>query len=169
MSEAGVVLKTLRVTVDVPPSVNNAYYNGAKRGRFLTERASRFKDAAMAEIMAAALAQQFSCKSSDRFGLSLDVYFENDRRRDVSNTAKLAEDSLAQALGFDDCTVDLLTVRRAGIDPDNPRCEITLTILETADEQAATHVESRTPKGANQAPPQWGRISCADYRRLARR
>jgi Holliday junction resolvase RusA-like endonuclease len=159
--------KQLCVTVPVPPSTNNCYVNSA-RGRHLTESAGRFKDGVEADILAVALAQKFSCAATDRFALALDIYFADGHRRDISNTIKLVEDSLAHVLGFDDCRVDDLRVRRRGIDPDNPRCEVTLTILENSDEQTAAPTQRRAPKSGGQAPPPWGRISSSDFRRLNR-
>lgn len=115
-----------RVTLPVPPSLNNAYKN-VKRGRVLTKEAKDYKESAKQHIEK--LARQFRCPVGARFALSMKLYFSSNHRRDVSNCAKLPEDALSEVLGFDDCRVDRLLVERSGVDAANPRCEITLEVL----------------------------------------
>lgn len=64
-----------------------------------------------------------------RLAVKMALYFPNQRRRDLDNTIKVTLDSLAEPLGFDDCCVDVLHVERKENDKVNPRCEITLEVL----------------------------------------
>jgi Holliday junction resolvase RusA-like endonuclease len=63
------------------------------------------------------------------------VLFEPDRRRrDVSNYAKLLCDGMEGVIYEDDCQLVACTYRRGGLDPANPRAEVTVRV---ADEVAA--------------------------------
>lgn len=121
----------LLLTLPVPPSVNNAYINNPNgHGRKLSPEARKYKEAAEKEIAKAAIVQGFECPADARLALTLTLYFKDNRRRDISNCAKLPEDSLATALGFDDCRVDSLFIERAVADKHGARCEIELAIIE---------------------------------------
>jgi Holliday junction resolvase RusA-like endonuclease len=64
------------------------------------------------------------------------VLFEpnESRDRDPANYGKLIQDALKRAVYEDDVQIDDSRFRRGGIDPDNPRAEITVRV---ADEVAA--------------------------------
>lgn len=47
----------------------------------------------------------------------------------IDNRAKSAIDALALALGFDDSRVEDIRIRRVGVDPKRPLCEMILEAL----------------------------------------
>lgn len=116
----------LSLAVPVPPSLNNAYTNGRGHGRrVLTAEGRDYK----ARVAGQVLNTSSLGWATGRPALTMRLYFPNRQRRDITNCVKLLEDALSEALGFDDCRVDRLLVERAGIDPVNPRCEVTLEVL----------------------------------------
>lgn len=123
---------TLTLTVPVPPSLNNAYTRGKGHGKRVLAKEGRTYKAnigkALAESAAAATFAQ--ALLGKRLALTLRLWFRDRQRRDISNCVKLAEDALAEALGFDDCAVDALLVVRAGFDKDRPRCEVVLEFMD---------------------------------------
>jgi crossover junction endodeoxyribonuclease RusA len=120
----------LTLTVPVPPSLNHAY--ATFKGRRLLSREGRaFKDGVKTQVLLALRARPKGAwyLKGERVALTLALHFKDNRRRDISNTVKLLEDSLSEALGFDDCAVDVLHVERKENDTKNPRCVVTLAVL----------------------------------------
>lgn len=120
----------LQLTVGLPPSLNNAY--ATIRGRRVLVTAGReYKEEVLCILMRLADAQAFmrSAKGA-RLALTLRLWFKTKQRTDISNRVKLLEDALSEALGFDDCNVDLLVVQRAGYDKERPRAEVVLEIIK---------------------------------------
>lgn len=63
--------------------------------------------------------------------MSAEVYEPNrSRGRDVANFAKGVQDALNKLVYADDALLDRVTWTRREIDPDNPRCVITVTGLD---------------------------------------
>lgn len=121
-------VKTLKLELTIPPSVNHAYATVRGR-RVLSLEGRRYKAAAEGMATIRAHEQRFQCPPTARLALALRLYFPNNRRRDISNCVKLVEDALASALGFDDCRVDRLLVERAAPDQSGARCEVRLEVL----------------------------------------
>lgn len=120
---------TLHLTLPLPLSLNNAYPTSKAGKRYLTTAGKRWKLAAAYLIRSAATAQGFAVSEKARLALSMVLHFADNRRCDISNRVKMAEDALAESLGFDDCRIDRLDVSRGPVDKDNPRCEVRLTVL----------------------------------------
>lgn len=118
----------LSFTVDVPPTLNNAYPTNPKTGRrFPSKAATKFKKDAGWIAKQAAVAADWEAGLL-RLGMALLIVFpETVRRRDISNRIKLCEDAIAEALGFDDERVDMIVVRRG--DSGEPRCEVKIWFL----------------------------------------
>lgn len=126
MSERMVFFK---ITLPVPPSLNNAYKNVRRGGRVLTDTAKNYKTMAKRDVERLALVSGFRYPDGARLALTLTLHFSSNHRRDISNCVKLPEDALAEVLGFDDSRVDHLLVERGAVDAKNPRCEILLEVL----------------------------------------
>lgn len=119
----------LAFTLPLGVSVN-VMYIVTSRGVRLTEAAKKFKRDAttIARIAGNRAGWQMKAANTPLF-LHMKIYFPNDKRCDISNFVKVAEDSIADALGFDDRYIHKLLVERAGIDKHNPRCEVVLEVL----------------------------------------
>ena len=117
----------LSLTVPIPPSLNNAYTNGRGHGRRVLTSEGRSYKAYIADQVARL--SPLGWPTVGRLALTMRLYFPNGQRRDITNCIKLLEDALAEALCFDDCTVDRVLVERAGVDKLNPRCEVMLEVL----------------------------------------
>jgi len=123
----------LKLTIPVPPSLNNAY--ATFKGRRLLSREGRaFKEGVKTQVLfeqrrRISAEGRWGCTRGDRLSLVMEVYFRDARRRDLSNLVKLAEDALAESLGFDDSAVVVLHVERKENDKSNPRCEVRLEVL----------------------------------------
>lgn len=116
------------VTLPLPPSLNDSYatFNGR---RLLSKAAREFKHEVAQLTVLAARQSPWRTRPSQRYRLELVLYFNGARNRDLSNTIKLAEDSIAEALGFNDSRIDELVVRRGEVDKENPRCEATVEVI----------------------------------------
>lgn len=125
---------TLRLTLPLPPGVNNQYVTVGRR-RVLSGPAKAFKRDVKKVIERArldgtiTLAMEAALQAS-LLGVYLTFYFETPRRRDLDGGLKIALDALAEALGLDDRTVvDLHLTKR--IDPLRPHLDVELeTIAE---------------------------------------
>lgn len=62
--------------------------------------------------------------------VTMRCFFPDRRKRDAPNTAKLVLDAAQGWIYEDDSQVHRLTVERAGVDPDDPRVEITVRDYE---------------------------------------
>jgi crossover junction endodeoxyribonuclease RusA len=118
----------LTVTLPMPPSANRIWRN--VQGRTLLSKDARaYKEQAGWLVVAAAKAQALRITQHSRFSLTLLLWYGNRRRTDISNRVKLLEDTIADALGFDDTRIDVLHVERAGIDHTSPCVAVTLEVL----------------------------------------
>lgn len=120
----------MKFVIPVPPSLNNLYITNSRGGRYMVESGRAWKKDAIYRIHEQATQADWSVPKDARLCLTLSLWFIVPRRTDISNRVKIVEDALATALNFDDTTVDLLIVRRAGYDKANARCEIDLRVLE---------------------------------------
>lgn len=116
---------SLTLTLPIPPSLNNAYQSRRDgRGRFLLPAMKAYKAAVHALVRAAMAESGWAPDPGDRLAVELRMWFADKRRRDLDNCLKIPLDSVAEALGVDDATIDAITIRRAGVDKANPRCEV---------------------------------------------
>ena len=123
---------TLRLTLPLPPGVNNQYVTVGRR-RVLSRTAQAFHKEAAAAIELARRAGTVTPEietalGQSPIGMMLGFFFETPHRRDLDGGLKIALDSLGRALGFDDRTVvDLHLSKR--IDPLHPRLEVEIETI----------------------------------------
>lgn len=117
------------LVVPLPPSANNLYVNARGRGRILSKAGREYKQA----VRILAMGARLPLLRGDVV-LTMTVYFPNRRRRDLSNTLKVVEDSLTGVAYADDSQVSELHLYRA-YDSGNPRAVLTVEPL-TATEAA---------------------------------
>lgn len=126
---------TLSLTLPMPPSINAQYTlaRGTKR-RVLTKAARDFKKQASNIIL---LMQQQSkitpveerAFATNLLGVYMTFYFETPMRRDLDGGLKIALDTIAESLGFDDRNVVDLHLTKQ-IDPLDPRLEVEIETIE---------------------------------------
>src|SRR3954463_2875549 len=123
---------TLRLTLPLPPGVNNQYVSVGKR-RVLSKPAQAFnKDVAKIVEQARSKgdidpAMEAALKDA-LIGVYLTFYFETPNRRDLDGGLKIALDALCRALGIDDrAVVDLHLTKR--IDPLHPHLDLELETI----------------------------------------
>lgn len=133
---AGTVLESLRgsdgpvraswtITLSYPPSANHLYATIYVRGRprrFKSAEARAYTSSVGARV--AIKAEPFSLRPPYRLMMAL--WPPDARRRDVDNTVKIVQDSLAMALEFDDRVIAEVLIARRGVDRENPRAEVTI-------------------------------------------
>jgi crossover junction endodeoxyribonuclease RusA len=121
-------MNTLRITLPLPPGVNNQYVTVGKR-RVLSKDARAFRRSVAAvtralhlrqdvtELLPVLLEQPFAC--------DFVFYFETPFKRDLDGGLKIALDAVCDGLGLDDRYVVSITLEKR-IDPLNPRLELEL-------------------------------------------
>ena len=125
-------MKTLRLSLPLPPSVNNQYVTIGRRRR-LSPGATQFRRSAanalrkqiggneeIEHFMAGLVNMPFAC--------DMVFFFETPFKRDLDGGLKIALDALSEALGIDDRYAVSLTLEKR-IDPLYPRLEIELGTL----------------------------------------
>jgi crossover junction endodeoxyribonuclease RusA len=122
-------VKSARLTLPLPPGVNNQY--ATVRGRRVLSRQAR----AFRKSVAALARDAFSSGALDNtlvegmrgkpLACDLVFYFESPYKRDLDGGLKIALDALFDALGLDDRYVVSITLTKQ-IDPLQPRAEIEL-------------------------------------------
>ena len=122
-------MKTLRVTLPLPPGVNNQYVTVGRR-RVLGKEAKAFKIQAASVIRGLLIddpdAEAMVATLSDTpFACDFVFYFETPFKRDLDGGLKIALDALGESLGIDDRYAVSLTLEKR-IDPLNPRLEVEL-------------------------------------------
>lgn len=123
---------SLKLTLPLPPSINNQYVTAGKR-RVLSKPAKVFKRDAGKLIMGLRekghiLPAHEKVLATSLIGVYLTFYFETPMRRDLDGGLKIALDVLASNLGFDDrAVVDLHLTKQ--IDPLHPRLEVELETI----------------------------------------
>src|SRR5215207_7948280 len=111
------------VTLGLPPSVNNLYYNDRRGGRRLTQEGDAYKNGVTWTLMRASARAR--CPIPPMI-FELWIMVPDRRRRDNSNMIKAIEDAVAAYLGYDDSQNHVLHVYKA-LDRDNPRAVVRLT------------------------------------------
>lgn len=123
----------LYLNLPLPPGVNNQYVTIHGR-RVLSQEARRYKQTVARRLQRARDCGEISdelCAAAQvgYLALFIDFYFETPLRRDLDGGLKIAQDVICTALGVNDNrVVDIHLVKR--IDPNNPRIEVELEVLE---------------------------------------
>jgi crossover junction endodeoxyribonuclease RusA len=123
---------SLRLTLPLPPGVNNQYVSVGRR-RVLSEPAKAFKRDVKKIVERARLDGTITPHIESLYGRSLlgvylVFYFETPLRRDLDGGLKIALDAVCGALGLDDRTVVDLHLTKQ-IDPLRPRLELELEAI----------------------------------------
>ena len=123
---------SLRLTLPLPPGVNNQYVTIGRR-RVLSREATAFnrdvlKRVAGMRSQGALPSETEQAVATSLLGIYLVYFFETPHRRDLDGGLKITLDALGRALGFDDrAVVDLHLTKR--IDPLEPRVEVELETI----------------------------------------
>lgn len=125
-------MKTLRLTLPLPPGVNNQYVSAGRR-RVLSKAAKSFKRSGSAAVREALISNPAAGTLAETlkdapFACDLVFFFETPFKRDLDGGLKIALDVLCESLGIDDRYAVSLTLEKR-IDPLHPRLEIELAPL----------------------------------------
>lgn len=125
-------MKTLRLTMPLPPSVNNQYVTIDRRRR-LSPEAKKFRRSAAnmlrGQLGADPAIQEFMDSLPQvPFACDMVFYFETPLKRDLDGGLKIALDALSEALGIDDRYAVSITLEKR-IDPLSPRLEVEIGLL----------------------------------------
>ena len=113
---------TVSLSIPFPPSTNRIWRN--VQGRTLLSRVGREYRARVVESVYAARVQGFG---RQKLRLVIGAHMPDERRRDLDNLLKAANDALQAARLFeDDSQITDLRIYRAGLDRQNPRLTISL-------------------------------------------
>lgn len=120
-------MKTLKLTMPLPPSVNNQYVTIDRRRR-LSPEAKKFRRSAAnvlrGQLGADPAIQEFiDSLPQVPFACDMVFFFETPFKRDLDGGLKIALDALSEALGVDDRFAVSITLEKR-IDPLNPRLEM---------------------------------------------
>ena len=122
-------VKTLRLTLPLPPGVNNQYVTVGRR-RVLSGEAKAFRK--NTRVIITRLIEQGTIGEEwleelrgQPFACDLAFYFETPFKRDLDGGLKIALDALCDCLGLDDRYAVSLTLQKR-LDPLRPRVEIEL-------------------------------------------
>jgi Holliday junction resolvase RusA-like endonuclease len=124
-------MKPLCLTIDVPPSANHLYPTNKAGKRFQSAEATAFKDKVGWLLRAAMVEQGWEAPAGASLALQFTLHFRDSKRRhDLSNAIKAAEDAICAVLGIDDSRVVDLHARRGRDDPQHPRCEVQIEVVQ---------------------------------------
>jgi Holliday junction resolvase RusA-like endonuclease len=133
-------VNALTVVVPIlPPSTNHLYKavprrrskaqgGGVYMGKELSEQAVAFQKLAIYEARITAGLTKWQLPDGP-LKLTILITFGSRHRQDVGNREKAATDALALALGFDDSRVEELHIKKVGVDPKRPLCEMILEAI----------------------------------------
>jgi crossover junction endodeoxyribonuclease RusA len=124
---------TLHLSLPIPPSINAQYVVVGKRKRVLSKVASTWKKDANRALKLMRDTSVISPVEEHAFqnnllGVYMTFYFTTPMRRDVDGGVKIALDTVATALGFDDRNVVDMHLSKQ-IDPLHPRVEIDIETI----------------------------------------
>lgn len=124
---------TISLTLPLPPSINNQYVVVGKRKRVLTRVARTWKKDATKAISMLRDKSTISPVeerelANNLLGVYMTFYFKTPMRRDLDGGLKIALDTIATNLGFDDRNVVDLHLSKQ-IDPLHPRVEIEIETI----------------------------------------
>jgi crossover junction endodeoxyribonuclease RusA len=122
-------MRTLRLTLPLPPGVNNQYVTTGNR-RVLSRQARAFRRDAAAIVRARRSSggiddEWLATLHEQPLACDLVYYFETPFRRDLDGGLKITLDALCDLLGLDDRYIVSLTLEKR-LDPLNPRVELEL-------------------------------------------
>ena len=126
-------VEPLRLTLPLPPGVNNQYVTLKDRRRVLSRTSKRWKQKARQELellrFDGTISDAFLAQVQEGYlSLFLDFYFKSPLRRDLDGGLKIIQDTICEALSVNDNrVVDIHLVKR--IDPLNPRVEVQVEAL----------------------------------------
>ena len=113
---------SLTLDLPFPPSVNRIWRQF--QGRTILSKEGR---AYRAEVVAAIYAARVQGFGRQKLRLVVAAHMPDDRRRDLDNLLKAANDAMQAARLFeDDSQITDLRIYRAGLDRQNPRLTISL-------------------------------------------
>jgi crossover junction endodeoxyribonuclease RusA len=124
---------TIRLVLPMPPSINAQYVVVGKRKRVLSKTASAWKKDATKVISMLRDKSTISpieekALGNSLLGVYMTFYFETPMRRDLDGGLKIALDTIATNLGFDDrSVVDIHLTKQ--IDPLHPRLEVEIETI----------------------------------------
>jgi crossover junction endodeoxyribonuclease RusA len=126
-------MSVLRLTLPLPPGVNNQYVTAGRR-RVLSKEAKAFR-----RDVAAIIRERFDRGAIDDTWLDavrerplacdLTFYFETPYKRDLDGGLKITLDAVGDQLGLDDRYIVSLTLEKR-IDPLHPRVELELGVVD---------------------------------------
>lgn len=102
----------LRLTLDLPPSLNTAYQPNGHGGRRLTPKAEAYRDVVGWETRAAALASHWLPPPTVLLTVCIVLTVRHLERVDADNSGKVIIDGITRALHVDDSRVVDLRVRK---------------------------------------------------------
>ncbi len=143
-------MTTLRLTLPLPPSVNNQYVTVGKR-RVLSGPAKAFRRSVAAVLRQARTNGKIDetwLGNLQRQPLACDLvyYFETPYRRDLDGGLKITLDAVCDALDLDDRYIVSITLFKQ-IDPLQPRVELELAgINDWRFDEEYSLIESDTPE-----------------------
>jgi len=126
-------VRTLSLTLPVPPSVNNQYVTVGRR-RVLSRTAKAFHHDVKVILGEFSMRPEYdeewiASLRNQRLACDLLFYFETPFRRDLDGGLKIALDAVCAVLGVDDRYIVALTLAKH-LDPLRPRLELELGIAE---------------------------------------
>lgn len=156
----------MRLTLPLPPGVNNQYITVGKR-RVLSKPAQAFNRDVANEVERRRRDGTVFPAAEDALkgallGIYLDFYFETPMRRDLDGGLKIALDALCRALGLDDrAVVDLHLTKR--LDPLRPRLELEIeTIADWQFDREYVYLGSADGSAITRADGESGRESARE-------
>src|SRR5436309_2007064 len=124
----------LRVSLPLPPSINEQYATTPDGHRVSTSVARRFKQQVKDALRSLEQQGRLTTELRERFRhdylvLSLEFYFATPFQRDLDNGLKITQDALCEYLGANDNrVVDIHLTKR--IDPLHPHLDVELEAIE---------------------------------------
>lgn len=123
----------IALTLPMPPSINEQYVVVGKRKRVLTKVAQTWKKDATKAISMLRDKSTISPVeerelANSLLGVYMTFYFRTPMKRDLDGGLKIALDTIATNLGFDDRNVVDLHLTKQ-IDPLNPRLEVEIETI----------------------------------------
>lgn len=111
-----------RVTLPLPPSINNYYKRRVGGGVRVDDKVVEFRGAVAVAVYG------IKASTNDRLGLVVGLSFPNNRKQDIDNRIKGLQDALQMARVFeDDSQIDvLLAFRMSGSSSPGGRCIVWL-------------------------------------------
>jgi crossover junction endodeoxyribonuclease RusA len=148
---------TISLTLPLPPSINEQYVVVGKRKRVLTKVAQTWKKDATKAISMLRDRSTISPVEErelarNLLGVYMTFYFKTPMKRDLDGGLKIALDTIATNLGFDDRNVVDLHLTKQ-IDPLNPRVEVEIETITgwSFDQEYVLLPQEREPEDDGEA------------------